>query len=437
MRLLKRIIDKVKEDKDLLKKIVFTASARGIAALGTFIFNFALAKFLGVNDFGIFMLLYSIFIGIAMVVRYGNDAAIMRFAAIMFEKKQFSFLKQLQQRVNKDFIKNSFLIGLILIVSSQLISLKVFNDPNFYKVILVFTFSLPFYSYLIIQSSYLKAFKRPELAPFIEIGISSFITGSLVALLAISGLKIDLLIAALCLLFSSVIVYILGKKILFKIIYKNVKKDTIDIYKRYDFKEYNSSLFDYFSTSINTYLFKFSPTLLLGYFTSSRDVGLYSLANSTAFVINFILWIFSTVYAPHFAILYKNNEMNELKKVFFNSIIYMSFMAVPIFLIIIIFPDYILSIFGEGYSVAKNGLIIMAFAQLFNVLTGPLYFLLNMTGHQFKLRKIVLLTSVFCLVISFILIPKYGYLGAIISTAIGLVFQNALSFYYSKKILGF
>lgn len=91
MRLLKRIIDKVKEDKDLLKKIVFTASARGIAALGTFIFNFALAKFLGVNDFGIFMLLYSIFIGIAMVVRYGNDAAIIRFAAIMFEKNNFHF----------------------------------------------------------------------------------------------------------------------------------------------------------------------------------------------------------------------------------------------------------------------------------------------------------------------------------------------------------
>lgn len=240
----------------------------------------------------------------------------------------------MQQHVNKDFIKNSFLIGLILIVSSQLISLKVFNDPNFYKVILVFTFSLPFYSYLIIQSSYLKAFKKSELAPFIEIGISSFITGSLVTLLAINGLKIDLLIAALCLLFSSVIVYIIGKNILSKIIFTSKKNEItkFEIDEDFDFSEYNNSLFDYFSTSMTTYLFMFSPTLILGYFATSKDVGLYSIANSIAFIINFILWIFNTVYAPHFAILYKNKEVVELKRMLSKSIIYMSFIAVPIFL---------------------------------------------------------------------------------------------------------
>jgi O-antigen/teichoic acid export membrane protein len=439
MRLLKRIIDKVKEDKDLLKKIVFTASARGIAALGTFIFNFALAKFLGVNDFGIFMLLYSIFIGIAMYVRYGNDAAIMRFAAIMFEKKQFSFLKQLQERVNKDLLIKSSIIGVLICITSPFIAQYAFNSSNMYKVLNVFAFTLLFYSYLIIQSSYLKAFKKPELAPFLEVGISSFITGSMVSLLAISGLKIDLFIVSLCLFLSCLLVFLFGKKILSKIIFikKNNEISNIDIEENFDFSEYNRSLFDYFSTTMTTYLFKFSPTLILGYFATAKDVGLYSIANSTAFVINFILWIFSSVYAPHFAILYKEKEMDKLKRMLSKSIIYMSFMAVPIFLVIIIFPDYILSIFGKSYILAKDGLIIIAFAQLINVLTGPVYFLLNMTGNQRKLRIIILLTSIFCLVISLILIPKYGYIGAIISTAIGLVFQNALSFYYSKKILGF
>lgn len=433
------LLIKVKEDKALLKKIVLTSITRGISAIGTFVFNFSLARFLGVSDFGNFMLLYSIVVGLGYLIRYGSTTAIIRFASILFENKQFNYLRQLQKRVFKSSFITSIVIVFLICVMSPFFAHILFGQESYYKILVVFSFSLPFYAYLTTQSSYLKAYKKPELAPFIEVGLSAFVTGLLVALLAFLGFITDIYIAAICFLIANVIIYFSGSYVLNKVISKEkvaLKLNDDDDDGVYDFKLYNESLFDYFTTSITTYLFKFSPTLILGVFASSVDVGLYSLANSSAFVINFILWIFSTVYAPHFSILYESGKIKELSKMLKKSIIYMSIVAVPIFLIIVIFPEYILGIFGKDYTQAKNGLIIMACAQLFNVLTGPVYFLLNMTGHQRKLRSIVLGTAVISVVCSFVLIPYFGYMGAVISTSLGLVLQNAFSFYHSKKLLG-
>ena len=193
---------------------------------------------------------------------------------------------------------------------------------------------------------------------------------------------------------------------------------------------------DYALSSITTYLLKFSPVLILGYFATENQVALYSLANSITFTISFILWIISTVYAPHYANLYHNKKLNDLVFILRRSTLYMLIIAIPIFLLIFIFPSNILGFFGDKYISAKIALQILAVAQLFNILTGPVYFLLNMTGHQKNLRNIIIITSTFSVVISLWLIPKIGFLGAVYSTAIGLVMQNSLAFYHAKKLLG-
>ena len=144
----------------------------------------------------------------------------------------------------------------------------------------------------------------------------------------------------------------------------------------------------------------------------------------------------NSVSSPYFASYYADNNLVELKRLVRNSTIYMLLLAVPIFLVIVIFPSSILSFFGEEYTAAKNGLIILACAQLFNVATGPVYLLLRMTGHQRYLRNIVFATTAISIISSFLLIPIYGFMGAVYSAALGLVLQNSGSYYYTKKFIG-
>lgn len=431
-----KIIDSLKQklinDQKIIKKLISTTITRGLAAVGTFVFNFVLAKYLDVSSFGYFMLAYSILIGLGFIVKIGMPFAIMRFAGIMSVNKEFGKIKKLRKDVSILTIAISTFLGLGLIILKNYISFKFFDNIDVGNMLIMFAFSLPFYSFLTIQSSFMKAFKRPEIAPIFEVGLTTFLTGAGVALLAFFGLKIDSFLASVIFFLASIIVVTIGHFTLNRII----KKETKGVFfKTERYQGFYKTLPDYALSSIAGYLLKFSPTIILGLYASGKDIGLYSLANSTAFIINFVLWIINTVYAPHFASSYSHGKIKELRNLVRNSILYMLAIAVPIFLIIISFPSTILSFFGEEFVEAKTALIIMAVAQLFNVSTGPVYFLLNMTGHQRYLRNIVIITAILSISGSLVLVPLYGFIGAAIATALGLIIQNSFAFYHSNKHL--
>jgi len=430
------LVDKIKtriiKDKNLILKLIKTAFSRCVSAFGTLVFNFALAKCLNVTDFGHFMLAYSILVGLGFFARWGMPTAIIRFAGIMFADNEFGQIKKLRRDVLLRNLVATSILGLLLILARSFLSDHFFEKSNVSGMLFVFAMALPFYSYQTIQSSFFKAFKKPEIAPYFEIGLTTFLTGASVALITFYGLHVDGFIVSICFFFSSMLITVLGFFTLSKLI------ETATKGKKYHYENYSgfySSLNDYGLSAITGYLLKFSPAIFLGLFATGKDVGLYSLANSIAFVINFVSWIVNTVYSPHFAHCHKQNKIAELRGLYISSTFYMALIAVPVFLLIIAFPSFFLNFFGHEYAAAKTALIIMAFAQLFNVLTGQVYALLNMTGHERKMRNIVLFTAITSIVLSLILIPYWGYVGAAIATATGLVLQNSLAFYFSKKYL--
>lgn len=425
------------KDLKMIKKLLFTASSRGIAAGGTFLFNFILAKNLNIDSFGYFMLAYSILIGLSFFSRAGMPFAIMRFAGILFSENQIETIYYLRKKTFYISLIASLFFSLLLILFAQVISDIFFTGFDAKQMLIYFAFALPFYSFLLIQSSFLKAIKKPELAPFFEVGLTVFLTAVIVWLFSYSEIPVDSIDTTIIFLCSSVFVAILGHITLNKLMSKPLKTSTKakDSSYKFDIKNFYKTLPDYSFSGITNYFFKFSPALVLGLYVTGFEIGLYSLANSISFLISFVLWVINTVYAPYFASAHANGDKKELSSLVKRSMIYMILIATPIFLMILLFPELILSYFGEGFSQAKTALVILAIAQMYNVLTGPIYFLLNVTGYEAYLRKIVFLTAITSIVASFVLIPIYGYMGAVYANAIGLTLQNSFAFYHSNKYL--
>lgn len=434
MAYIQRIKKRIIKDKSLIIKLFSTAITRGLSAVGTFIFNFALAKFLNVSDFGYFMLAYTILVGLGFFVRFGMTFAIMRFASIMFAEGAFGKIKKLRRDVFNFSMLLSGVIGIIFILLRPFLSKEFFNNADVGNMLLVFAFALPFYSFQTLQSSFLKAYKKPELAPFFEIGATTFLTGAIVALLAWLGLHIDNLLASIVFFFSSVIIVFLGYLLLTKLI---KKAEGPNLYKREEYTGFFSSLPDYALSDITRYLLRFSPIIILGiYAIDGKQLGLYSIANSISFIISFVLWIVNSVYTPHFASYFHQNKIKELNGLVRSATLYMLVVSIPVFLLIVCFPTPILHFFGKGYANAKYALIIMAIAQFINVLTGPVYHLLSMTGFERRLRNIVLVTAIITVVTSFLFVPTLGFMGAAIGASVGLILQNSLALYYSRKYIG-
>ena len=78
----------------------------------------------------------------------------------------------------------------------------------------------------------------------------------------------------------------------------------------------------------------------------------------------------------------------------------------------------------------------LALGQLLNIFSGPVGLLLNMSGHQKAVMKVILFVLVFALIANIVLISYFGIIGAAIATASSIGIKNLWLLILSKRKLG-
>ena len=168
-----------------------------------------------------------------------------------------------------------------------------------------------------------------------------------------------------------------------------------------------------------------------------EQLAILAVARRTAILTSFILMAVNLVVAPKFAALYKQGKTNELESIALQATRLMVLFALPIVGFMLLFPEWLMWLFGEEYKAGANLLRILAVGQFINVMTGSVGFLLSMSGHERDLRNVVFICGPMAIILALILTPLYGVTGAAVATAIALASQNLLAVGMVKRRLGF
>ena len=152
---------------------------------------------------------------------------------------------------------------------------------------------------------------------------------------------------------------------------------------------------------------------------------------------SFILFAVNTIAAPKFAAMHAAGDSKGLEKMAIFSVRMMLVVAVPAVSFILLFPEWLMSMFGEEFRAAAPALMILALGQFVNIATGSVGYLLSMTGNEKKVRDNVLISGLVSIGLGVLLIPNQGVMGAAIAYAAGVASQNLLGVYQVKKQLGF
>jgi len=176
--------------------------------------------------------------------------------------------------------------------------------------------------------------------------------------------------------------------------------------------------------------------ILLGVFTAESNVGIYNVAFKLAALTSIPLLAFNSIAAPKFAQFYGNNDIKSLAKLSQQLTKLIFWITLPAFLLFFIYPSFFLNIFGEEFRIGKNALIMMLTGQFVNTISGPVLYILNMTGKQKIFRNVMFIIAVLNVTLNVILIPKYSINGAAFSTMVCVILLNILLFmavrYYYK-----
>lgn len=203
----------------------------------------------------------------------------------------------------------------------------------------------------------------------------------------------------------------------------------------------------FWGTAILSIGFLNLPFLLMPFYGTTEQVGLFALAFKCLNPISTILIMLGAIFGPLFAKALLEHNRTKSQSTGLGSLLLQSQLIsiglyLPVLLPILFFADPLLALFGEEFREAKIYLFILAMAQLINALTGLSGNMLNMVGLGKVEFQGALVFSLAAVLSGIWAGSVYGLEGIAISYSVSLAGKNlwsyafALAFLRSKSAFG-
>ncbi len=166
--------------------------------------------------------------------------------------------------------------------------------------------------------------------------------------------------------------------------------------------------------------------VLLGIFLTAGEVGIYSIAATTAAFVPTLLTSLNSIFGPIIADLYARDQIALLRRLFQISTKWCLGLTWPLVIVIVFFGREMMGVFGPEFEAGAPTLALLALGQLVNVGVGSVGNLLVMSGHQRLEVRIAVATAALSLALNITLIPRLGILGAALALTATLTISNLL-----------
>ncbi len=412
-----------KSFSEILKGSSWAFGLKVIAMVFGFLSTLVISKYYGPRTIGQFNLSFTIISIISLFSLMGFPTSILRFVGEFKDDNA-------QQLILKKMLTISFGMSLIFVavfyLSADYISVNFFHDQELKKFIYVMLIGAPLGILSTILIEYIRGLRLIMASETIR--NLMFVFNFIVILFLVFIARFGHLTPAAANVVAAALVFFIA------LIYV-VKRSRCQHYKKTTHVSYKEILVLSAPMMLTASMFLImglSDKLMLGFFKTTYEVGIYTVALKLATITSMVLVAINAIVAPKISELYWANKLDDLRRIirFSSGIIFFS--SAPVFIIYFLFSHQILSIFGKEFIQGAVALIILSVGQLINSASGSVGHVLEMTGHHLVFRNIVFIASMINICLNFLLIPMYGYNGAAIATAVSMVLWNILALVYAK-----
>lgn len=386
-----------------------------------FIFAILLTRLLGAEQFGLYRLALTAGTVGAGLSLFGLNTALVRYVALFAGRRDSAGVwGTIQIALGLSTIL-SMLLGLGLFLFADPIAIRIFDEPHLAGLLRLTTPVIPILALSTGLSAATQGFKRMEYTviannltiPLIKLGL-------IVALALTVGLNATnaLIIHIIALLVAcGMLVYYLNS--LFSLTRAvNTARYEVKEILNFSWPLYLSDLIGTFKGNIQT--------VLLGSLNSITNVGIFAVASQVNSIGIMFHRSIVTISRPIVSELYDQGEYDQLSRFYQTITKWTLTLNLPLVLLIFLFPNQILSIFGRTFVNGNTALTILAWATLANAGTGICGVILDMTGKTtLKFFNSILVFGL-TIGLNIWLIPRWGLVGAAVSSLLAVVIINLL-----------
>ncbi|MEJ2555435.1 MAG: flippase [Anaerolineae bacterium] len=381
-----------------------------------------LARLLGAEQFGLYNLALTgagVAVGLASL---GLGSALVRYVSLHTSRRDAAGLwGTLQVGVGLTVLM-SLLIGSGLYALATPVAEQLFHEPKLVPLLRLASLIVPFWALTNALAAATRGFKKmqytvaaqdisqPTIKLVVLVGLA--IVAGLTAAEALTAYGLAQVAACVLLL------YFLNNKLFsLKRPLRTAQRNTRDMLS-FSLPVYLSSLVSMFGGNVET--------VLLGALNTVTSVGIFAVASQVNMVGKMFHGSVVTASMPIVSELHDRGEREQMGR-FYQTMSKWTFtLNLPMFLVVLLFPVPILSIFGQSFISGATALAILAWANLVNTGTGICGVMIDMTGNtSLKLVNSVV-TFALTLGLNILLIPTWGLTGAAVAGLASSIMINLL-----------
>lgn len=422
--------------KSLDQNVMLTAKGGGIIFSGKlfvyvsgFFTAFILARLLGAEQYGLYKLALTTIAIASSLSLMGLDLGLIRYVSIFSNRKDQSRLwGTLQLGIGVPLLLSLF-ASVVVFFLADFIAVRAFHDPDLTPLLRLACLIIPFITINKLFNSTTKGFNRMQDMVIADRFVNSSVKLLVLLLFAVIGLTAAKAITAFGIAELSatlLFVYFINRTFPLKRAFRQAIHVGKEIF-RFSLPAYLSNTVQTFSGNIQT--------ILLGSLSTVANVGIFSLATQINMVGSLFHSSVSSASMPVISTLYDQKDTQQLKRYYQTTSKWTFSLNLPLFLIIVLYPEEILAIFGESFVNGAAAISILAWAGLVKTGAGISGSMLDMTGNT----KLKLMNSIIAVVVTIVLnlmlIQFLGLIGVAIATLSAVVITNLLRLGEIYKIM--
>jgi O-antigen/teichoic acid export membrane protein len=395
-----------------------------------YIFTLLIAKWYGAETMGLYALsltMLNIFVTIGL---FGFDNSLVKFVADYNSNHKGELVKEVYYKSLIVTTTVSLILVYILFINADFFAKNIFKNEELINFFQIASIAIVPFVLLRVNTAMFRGFKNIKLFSFFQ-NIMIFIF-SILLLTSLyffyNSKEVTISSQVIAIFITSIFSFILLQKHLFK---ENILNRVLK------YKDILKVSLPMLLTSSMALVMGWTDIIMLGIFRGEADVGVYSVLVKLATLTSITLVAINSIAAPKFSELHSKEDMDGLKKVIQHSTKMIFFTTLPIIVILSLFPEFVLGMFGKEFIVGATALWILMFGQLINALSGSVGQILNMTGREKILQFTALIALVINIILNYLLAPTYGIIGVAIATALSGIIWNILCVIYIYKELNF
>ena len=404
-------------ESGLLSLALRTLIARGLGPISSFALTVLLARTLGAEGTGVFYVGLTLVTISATVAKFGLDTALQRHVGAARGRRDSAAITGIyRQAILITICLSIFAAGLLATFAASLAGLLL-QDLKHTALIQVMSLTVVPYALLGVHAAMFKALGQPVVGGFLE---AAALPGFTLALVMVALLFAPPSTHAVGVsnLAAAIVAIVVGNILLRRAMLTDENKIEMS------YRKLISSCLPLTLVELINYGLIWSPFLFLAAFTDPGEAGIYSVAHRLALQLGLVITVFSSIVAPHFAAHFEANDNQALAELASRTTRMMFFASLPISAALLIWPAEVLHVFGSEFEGADKALQILVLGQVVNLATGPVGYVLAMTGHEKILRNALFASVVITAILAYCLIPPLGAIGAAFVVAVPMAFTT-------------